>query len=236
MGVVLASAAGNYTDLGIKSLFEPILGLGTSYQFVRAAATAVERCQRIATLASFLAVSAGALTTDSTTNAAVGSAVASKIGYMKAILARGGQQEIMEYVLIPSLKNFAITANPIETPVVAPLLSPAQMQFHDKCNIITQNIFAEHTARRYAKGLAQKVVKPTLKPTTYPGPLASLALTKVSIPSLIGYSCLGIVISAIIIYGGLCMYRNANKKHYEIVVKANEQIIDVKAIDVKAIE
>ena len=92
MGVVLSSAAGNTTELGIKSVLEPILGFGTSYQFVMAAATAIERRQRIATLASFLAASGGALTTDPTTNAAMGAAVASKIAYMRAILARGGSQ------------------------------------------------------------------------------------------------------------------------------------------------
>jgi len=53
----------------------------------------------------------------------------------------------VRYVLIPSLKNFGITVNSIQTPVVTQLLNPAQMQFHKTCNIITQNIFAEQTAR-----------------------------------------------------------------------------------------
>jgi hypothetical protein len=34
MGIVLSSAAGNVSDLGVTAFFEPILGLGTSYQFV----------------------------------------------------------------------------------------------------------------------------------------------------------------------------------------------------------
>ena len=45
-------------------------------------------------------------------------AIGSKIGYIKAILARGGSSEIVKYDLIPSLKNFAITVNSIQTPVV----------------------------------------------------------------------------------------------------------------------
>ena len=52
MGIVLSSAAGNFSDIGPKVLLEPVLGLGTGYQFVKAAATAAERRQRIATLAS----------------------------------------------------------------------------------------------------------------------------------------------------------------------------------------
>jgi hypothetical protein len=46
-GIVLSSAAGNYSDLGITSLLEPILRLETSYQFVQAAATSAERHQRL---------------------------------------------------------------------------------------------------------------------------------------------------------------------------------------------
>jgi hypothetical protein len=46
VGIVLSSAAGNYSDLGITSLVEPTLGLGTSYKFVKAAAA--ERHHRIA--------------------------------------------------------------------------------------------------------------------------------------------------------------------------------------------
>ena len=58
------AAVENSSDLGIKTVLEPVLGLGTSYQFVRAAATAAERRQRIATLASFLAASAASIRTN----------------------------------------------------------------------------------------------------------------------------------------------------------------------------
>lgn len=57
MGVVLPSTAGNFSDIWPKVLFEPLLGLGTSYQFVKVAATVVERRQKIITLACFLVAS-----------------------------------------------------------------------------------------------------------------------------------------------------------------------------------
>jgi hypothetical protein len=34
LGVILSSAAGNTTQLGVKTVLEPILGFGTSYQFI----------------------------------------------------------------------------------------------------------------------------------------------------------------------------------------------------------
>jgi len=34
------------------------------------------------------------------------------------------------------------------------------------------------------------------------------------------------------IYGGLWMIRNAKKKHYEIVVKPNDRVIDLTAIEI----
>ena len=88
--IVLASAAGNFSEISPKVLFEPIIGLGTSYQFIRAAQTEAERRARILTLAAFLSTSASTVTLDPATNVAVGSAVASKIAYMRAILTRGG--------------------------------------------------------------------------------------------------------------------------------------------------
>lgn len=107
VGIVLSSAAGNTSNLSPRNLLEPILGLSTGYQFVQAAATAVERKQRIATLALFLAASGGALTADPCTNAALGSAIASKISYMKRILARGGSMsKIQNYpkIIVESIK------------------------------------------------------------------------------------------------------------------------------------
>lgn len=47
-------------------------------------------------------------------------------------------------------------ANPIKTPVVTTLLSPAQMEFQANCKLITQNLFREHTACHYVQGSAQK--------------------------------------------------------------------------------
>ena len=144
--IVVAAASGRYSDIGPRVLLEPVIGFGTSYQFIRAAQTAAERKARIATLAAFISTSAGsALTTDPSTNAAVGGTVALKIAYMRAILTRGGATHQITK-LISSLKDFAIIVDSVKTPVVTPLLNPAQMQFHQNCNIITQNIFAEHTA------------------------------------------------------------------------------------------
>lgn len=78
--VVAASAGGNFSDISLKVLFKTIIGLVTSYQFIRAAKTVVERRVRIATLASFLATSGtAAATTDSATNVVIGGAVGSKI-------------------------------------------------------------------------------------------------------------------------------------------------------------
>ena len=223
-----ASAVGNCSQIGPKVLLEPILGIGTSVQFVRATSSAIERRNRVVTLAAFISTSATSMFhTDPATNFAVGGSIASQISFMKAIIARGEAQETVKYVLIPSLKDFAITSNRLETPAMTRLLSPAQMQFNNKCNIITQNIFVEHTARRYVKGLAQK----GRNLLTFSGPLIIQTPTKGSIASSIGYSFLGIGISIITIYGLLSMIRNAKKKHYEIVVKANERVIDVTSID-----
>ncbi len=98
-------------------------------------------------IASFLAASGGALSADPTTNTAMGAAVASKIGYMKAILARGGSLQRNQYVLTPSLKDFTIIADSIKTPVLE--VHPYRAQFTANCKISTNNMFQDHTACCY---------------------------------------------------------------------------------------
>ena len=183
--IVVASAAGNFSDIGPKVLFEPIFGLGTSYQFIRAAQTAAERRARIATLAAFLFTSeASAVTTDPATNAAVGSAVASKIAYMLAILTRGGgSYNLAKSISSSSLKEFAIVVDSVKTPVLD--IHPYRTEFTYNSKMIIDNMFQEHTARRYLKGYAQKIVP------TYLVPMAS-ASTKVNTTALIGWTCLGV--------------------------------------------
>ena len=216
VGIVLSSAAGNFSDIGPKVLLEPVLGLGTAYQFVKAAAPAAERSQRIATLASFLAASGGALSTDPTTNGAIGAAVASKIGYMRAILARGGSSQ---HILNPSLKDFTIVVDSIKTPMV----HPYRAQFTDNCKITINNMFQEHTARRYLQGSSQKIK--TVAPT-YLAPIAS-ASTKVNTTALISWTCFGVGLIGFITFGALYLFQRAEHKRWQ---NQNEGVI----IDVTA--
>jgi len=204
VGVVLSSAAGNFSDIGPKVLFEPILGLGTSYQFVKAAATAAERRQRIATLAYFLAASGGAVNTDPTTNAAIGAAVTSKIAYMKAILARGGSLQRNQYVLNPSLKDFLTIVDSIKTPVLE--VHPYRAKFTANCKISINNMFQDHTARRYIQGSAQKIK--TIAPT-YLVPICS---TQINTTALIGWTFFGVGLIGFTTLGALYLFQRAERK------------------------
>jgi len=216
IGVVLSLAAGNFSEIGPKALLEPVLGFGTSYQFVQAAATTAERRQRIATLASFLAASGGALTTDPTTNGAIGAAVASKIAYMKAILARGGSSQ---HILNPSLKDSTIVVDSIKTPMV----HPYRAQFTDNCKITINNMFQEHTARRYLQGCTQKVKR--IRPS-YVAPIASTQIS-INTTALIGWTCLGVGIISFTILGVLYLSRRAERNRWQN--KNDEVLIDVTA-------
>lgn len=226
LGVVLSSAAGNTTDLGVKSLLEPILGLGTSFNFVRSAATIVERRQRIATLASFLAASGGALTTDPTTNAAMGAAIASKISYMKAIMSRGGSEEIVEHYLIPGIHKFLI--NPIQERglIVKKVVSPTQLIFQTNCELITKNIFSEHSTRRYTQVLGRKL---GLSKNGNGFMKASKKLTLAKAASSYFLYLMSIVPAVLV---SLLLIREAKRKHYHMMSQAHEKAIDVEFISI----
>lgn len=219
--IVVASAAGNFSDIGSKVLFEPIIGLGTSYQFIKAAQTAAERKARIATLAAFLSTSgASAVTTDPATNAAVGSAVASKIAYMRAILTRGGGScNITKSISSSSLKDFAIIVDSVKTPVLE--IHPYRTQFTYNSKIIIDNMFHEHTARRYLQGSAQKIK--TVAPTF----LAPIASTQINTTALIGWTCFGVGAISFTILGSLYLFQRAERKRWQN--QNNEVLIDVTA-------
>ena len=85
-GLTLGEAAGYMGDIGPGVLLAPVKGLGTGYQYVQAAQGAMEKRARIATLASFMAMSGRATLTDPATNAAAGGTIASFIGHMKSVI------------------------------------------------------------------------------------------------------------------------------------------------------
>ena len=218
--IVAASAAGNFSEIGPKVLFEPIIGLGTSYRFIIAAQTAAERRSRIATIAAFLSTSgASAVTTDPATNAAVGGAVATKIAYMRAILTRGGGQASYKIAkLKSSLKDFSII---VDTPVLK--IHPSRIQFTSNSKMIIDNIFQEHTTRRYLQSSAEKIK--TVAPTY----LAPMASSQVNTTALIGWTCLGVGLISFTILGSLHLFQRAERKRWQN--QNDEVIIDVSLSD-----
>lgn len=193
MAIVVGSTVGNPTS---ASLLEPILGLCTSYQYVRAAATAAERHKRIATLASFFAASGSAVTTDSSTSAAAGALVASKISYMKAILARGGSTCISNIQRIPSSQHFAIILDSVRTPVNS--IHQYRIQFAENSKIVVGNIFEEHTARRHGCSHKLKTIRP--------GYLVPIASTQISTAALVGWTTFGVGIIGLTALSSLCYF------------------------------
>ena len=205
-----------FWNLGLVDTFSVIklcVNCGSQYMgVVLSSATAIERRQRIATLASFLAASGGALTTDPTTNAAMGAAVASKIVYMRAILTRGGgNSNIAKSISSSSLKEFAIIVDSVKTPVLD--IHPYRIEFTNNSKMIIDNIFHEHTARRYLQGSAQKIK--TVAPN-YLAPMAA-ASTRVNTTAVIGWTSLG----------AFYLFQRAERKCWQN--QNNKIVIDVTA-------
>ena len=112
--------------------------------------------------------------------------ITSKIAYMKAILTRdGGSYNIVKSISSSSLKEFAIFVDSVKTPVLN--IYPYRTEFTYNSKMIIDNMFQEHTARRYLQGFVQKTK--TIIPI-YLAPMAS-ASTKVNTTALIGWRCLG---------------------------------------------
>ena len=223
--VVAASASGNFSDFGPKVLLEPIIGLGTGYQFIRAATTEAERRACIATLAAFLSTSgAAAVTTDPATNAGVGAAVASKIAYMRAVLARGGGNYGITKLIPPSsLKEFEIIADSGKTPVLD--INPYRTQFTCNSKMIITNMFENHTAHRYLQASTQKMK--TVVPT-YVAPMTSAATT-LNTNAFIGWTFFGFGLTSFTVFGSLYLFQRTERKRWQ---NRNDKILINRTISI----
>ena len=88
IALTLVEAAGDMDYIGPGVILALIKGLGTGYQYVQAAQCAREKRARIATLASFMAMSGRATLTDPATNAAAGGTIVIFIGHMKSVIEK----------------------------------------------------------------------------------------------------------------------------------------------------
>lgn len=159
-----AIADGNRTNFpGV--LFEPIAGFKVSYQFVKAAQTAAERRGRVATLAALLSAStATAVGSTPAANVGLGAAIAAQIAHMRDVLKiRGGS------ILGSEVQNFKIVLDSVPTSILK--IHPYRKKFTENSKMIINNLFQEHTARRYLEGSTQKiktVAPPYLAPMAVP--------------------------------------------------------------------
>lgn len=212
ISIVLSSAAGNFSEIGPTALLEPVLGLGTGIQYVAAAVTIAEKRQRAATLAAFLAASAAAVTTDPVTNTAMGATVASKIGYMKAIIIRGGgNNTVAKSISSSSLKEIVVFVNSVKTPVLD--IHSYRTQFAYNSKLIITNMFQEHNARRCFQASAQKIQTVA--------PLAPLAST-INTAAFIGWTSLGVGLIGFTVFGSLYLFQRVERKRWQ---NQNDEIL-----------
>lgn len=141
---------------------------------------------------------------------------------MRAILARGGgSSNIAQSISSSSLKKLAIIVDSVKTPVLD--IHPYRTEFTNKSKMIINNMFQEHTARRYLQGSAQKIKTVA---SNYLAPMAA-ASTTVNAPAVIGWTCLGAGLIGFTILGSLYLFQRAERKRWQN--QNDEVIIDVTA-------
>jgi hypothetical protein len=114
--IVVMASVGKCSDISSTGFLEPFSGLLTSYMYIQSAKNAAQKTRRIASIAILIsAYLSCALTGDRATNGTLGGTISAQIALMRAILAIGGSNTnaLSEYLLMPSVKPFAIMPNPI---------------------------------------------------------------------------------------------------------------------------
>lgn len=218
-GFLAASASGgNFSDINLSLLVKPIYGFGITLQFIKASPTrAIMRGQYFTSLTYATASLRAIMTGDPAVNTTLGAMISAHVTNIEQQLRGGAQVVSPSLKLIPSLKDFVI-----KIPVVAPLVSPARIKFQDSSKQIIQNIFSEHTARRYRYGqmsINQISIKKFI-PSTYIAPIVS---TQLHNTTFIGWTCLGGLGIAVTIVGVLYLFKSAEGKRYQ----NDEIVIDV---------
>ena len=82
--------------------------------------------------------------------------------------------------------------------------------------MIINNMFQEHTARRYLQGSTQKLK--TIGPTY----LAPIASTQIKTTALIGWTCFGVGLIGFTTFGALYLFQRAERKRWQ---NQNEGVI-----------
>ena len=90
--------------------------------------------------------------------------------------------------------------------------------------MIINNMFQEHTARRYLQGSTQKLK--TIGPTY----LAPIASTQIKTTALIGWTCFSVGLIGFTTFGALYLFQRAERKRWQNQQNQNEEVlIDVTA-------
>ncbi len=103
--------------------------------------------------------------------------------------------------------------------VKTPKIHPYQRQFTENSKMIINNMFQEHTARRYLQGSTQKLK--TINPTY----LAPIASTQIKTTALIGWTCLGVGLIGFTTFGALYLFQRAERKRWENQQNQNDEVI-----------
>ena len=126
---------------------------------------------------------------------------------------------LIQFCINTGSQYVAIVVDSVKTPVLD--IHPYRTEFTYNSKMIIDNMFQEHTARRYLKGSAQKIK--TVVPI-YLAPMTS-ASTKVNTTGLIGWTCLGVGLISFTILGSLYFFQRAERKRWQN--QNDEVVIDV---------
>lgn len=205
------TTAGKYSKLPLV-LLEPFRGLAVSCRYVHAARTTSDMHARAATVAALLSASAALATSSSAVvNAGYCGTVSAEITRMRTLLAtRGGA------IALDQVKE-AVKLELIKPPMLISEIKRAK--YTETCTMIINNMFNEHTTRRYVQDCAKKVTPMT--------PLVTLTSTQLR---LIGWTFIGLGVTSFLAFGGLYLFHLEERRRWQNQKHQNDEVlIDVVA-------
>ena len=114
-------------------------------------------------------------------------------------------------------KTYLIVSSLVQAPLVDSLkVHPYRSQFTKQSKIAIDNIFADHTARRYANGCAQKHFI-SVASTSAVTKVVIINANTTALTSFVGWSIFGLASISLLAIGGLILFQRAERKRYGYV-------------------
>lgn len=145
-----------------------------------------------------------------------------KIIALSAYCGKVGKEKCLE--LLAKMRGGYSESHVLSLPILKD--HPYRAQFTKQRKVAINNLFADHTARRYAGSFQQKIHAETISKTALATKLTIKSVNPITLGSFVGWTVFGFASVRVIMIGGLILFQYAERKRYH---RVTQDFIDIES-------